>query len=77
MHPALKAAAPTVFMSWLRPCTKVSTYTQDKTNTDHSQTFVCVQVELDPTIPVSKAFHFDVLVNNLPKKSLLPGGRKI
>ena len=32
--PALEAAAVTVFMVWLRACTKASTYTLYNTNTD-------------------------------------------
>ena len=54
--PALEVAAPIVFMDWLRPCAKASTYTQENTNTDHSQTSVCVQVGLEPTILCQKHF---------------------
>jgi hypothetical protein len=61
--PALKAAAPTVFMFWLRPFTKACTYTQYNKNTDHSQTLIYIQVGLDSTIPVSEAFHSGGLVS--------------
>jgi hypothetical protein len=70
--PALEAAAPTVFMVWQRACTKASTYALDNTNTD--QFF---QVGLEPTIPVSEAIRFVVLVSKLPKISLLRGWRII
>jgi len=64
--PALEDAAPTVFMVWLRACTKVSTYTLYNTNTD--QVFKLGSY-------LSEAFHFVVLVSELPKIPLLPGRR--